>query len=117
MQPATVPALLNALIPRAQGTVKSAAPGVARPWPRVYTGSRPAGPRSSRGLTSVYVCGLATDFCLFWSVMDARWAGFAAYVIEEDLAPGDSSGVHKMWAESSRRHRKREVISQTFAAL
>lgn len=53
-----------------------------------------------RGLTSVYVCGLATDFCVFWSAMDARKAGFAASVIEDASRGIDAGGsMAKAWAE------------------
>ena len=36
-----------------------------------------------RGIDHVYLCGLATDFCVAWSALDARKAGFGAYVIED----------------------------------
>ena len=53
-----------------------------------------------RGLNSVYVCGLATDFCVFWSAMDARKAGFAASVIEDASRGIDAGGsMAKAWAE------------------
>ena len=53
-----------------------------------------------RGLTSVFVCGLATDFCVFWSAMDARKAGFAASVIEDASRGIDAGGsMAKAWAE------------------
>src|SRR5215831_2013826 len=34
-----------------------------------------------RGLKKVYLVGLATDFCVAWSALDARKAGFEAAVI------------------------------------
>src|SRR5437762_11702766 len=37
-----------------------------------------------RGLTTVYLVGLATDFCVAWSAMDARKAGFGALVIRSE---------------------------------
>src|SRR5882724_1364092 len=36
-----------------------------------------------RGLTRVFFVGLATDFCVAWSALDARKAGFEALVIED----------------------------------
>ena len=36
-----------------------------------------------RGLNDVYVCGLATDFCVSWSAIDARRAGLHVSVIED----------------------------------
>ncbi len=36
-----------------------------------------------RGIDKVYVCGLATDFCVAWTALDARKLGFAAVVIDD----------------------------------
>jgi len=36
-----------------------------------------------RGLTRVTLCGLATDFCVFFSAIDAREAGFETAVVLE----------------------------------
>ncbi len=36
-----------------------------------------------RGLKSIYFAGLATDFCVAWSALDAKSAGFDAVVIED----------------------------------
>jgi len=36
-----------------------------------------------RGFKRVYLCGLATDYCVAWSALDARKQGFAAVVIED----------------------------------
>jgi nicotinamidase/pyrazinamidase len=53
-----------------------------------------------RGLTTVYVCGLATDFCVFWSAMDARKAGFTAAVIEDASRGIDAGGsLGRAWQE------------------
>ena len=53
-----------------------------------------------RGLTSVFACGLATDFCVFWSAMDARKAGFAASVIEDASRGIDAGGsLGRAWQE------------------
>ena len=37
----------------------------------------------ARGIKTVYVTGLATDFCVAWTAMDARAAGFEVFVIED----------------------------------
>jgi len=52
----------------------------------------------SRGIASVYVCGLATDFCVAWTALDARKLGFGAAVVE-DLCRGiDTQGsLAKAW--------------------
>jgi len=36
-----------------------------------------------RGIARVFVVGLATDFCVAWTALDARKAGFETYVIED----------------------------------
>jgi nicotinamidase/pyrazinamidase len=38
---------------------------------------------SARGITDVYVCGLALDFCVGWSAEDAASFGFTTSVIED----------------------------------
>jgi nicotinamidase/pyrazinamidase len=45
-----------------------------------------------RGINSVYVCGLATDFCVAWTALDARKLGFAATVIEDACRGIDTQG-------------------------
>ena len=45
-----------------------------------------------RGIGSVYVCGLATDFCVAWTALDARKLGFAATVIEDACRAIDTQG-------------------------
>ena len=42
-----------------------------------------AGYLRERGFERVTLCGLATDFCVFFSAMDAREAGFEATVVLE----------------------------------
>lgn len=36
-----------------------------------------------RGFTRIVFCGLAFDFCVLWSALDARAEGFAATVVED----------------------------------
>jgi nicotinamidase/pyrazinamidase len=38
---------------------------------------------TARGITDIYLCGLATDFCVAWSAEDAARFGFRATVIED----------------------------------
>ncbi|NNM57477.1 bifunctional nicotinamidase/pyrazinamidase [Acidocella sp.] len=38
---------------------------------------------TSRGITELYLCGLATDYCVAWSAEDARRFGFETTVIED----------------------------------
>ena len=49
----------------------------------------------AHGVDSVYVCGLATDFCVAWTALDARKAGFKAAVIEDASRAIDLNGSLK----------------------
>ncbi len=51
-----------------------------------------AGYLNARGITTVYLTGLATDFCVAWTAMDARKAGFEVYVIEDATRAIDLNG-------------------------
>ncbi len=44
------------------------------------------------GATRVYCCGLATDFCVAWSALDARSAGFEVAVIDDACRAIDLDG-------------------------
>ena len=53
------------------------------------------------GVTEVYVCGLATDYCVKETVLEARQCGIAVAVLTDavrgvDLAPGDSDRALEM---------------------
>jgi nicotinamidase/pyrazinamidase len=53
-----------------------------------------------RGLTRVFLVGLATDFCVAWSALDARLAGFEALVIEDATRAIDAGGsLARAWAD------------------
>jgi nicotinamidase/pyrazinamidase len=41
----------------------------------------------------VFLCGLATDFCVAWSAIDARRAGFEVTVIEDACRAIDTGGA------------------------
>src|SRR3954465_13563392 len=57
----------------------------------------------ARGINSVYVCGLATDFCVSWTALDARKAGFKAAVIEDACRGIDLNGSLKAaWAQMAK---------------
>ena len=45
-----------------------------------------------RGLKNVYFVGLATDFCVAWSALDAKKSGFEASVIEDATRGIDAGG-------------------------
>jgi len=53
----------------------------------------------ARGITKLFLCGLATDYCVSWSALDARAAGFEATVIEDACRAIDLNGsLEKAWA-------------------
>jgi nicotinamidase/pyrazinamidase len=53
-----------------------------------------------RGLTQVFLVGLATDFCVAWPALDARKAGFGALVIEDATRGIDADGsLAKAWKD------------------
>jgi nicotinamidase/pyrazinamidase len=59
-----------------------------------------AGYLRERNLSRCYFVGLATDFCVAWSALDARKAGFEAAVIEDACRGIDVGGsLGKAWAE------------------
>jgi nicotinamidase/pyrazinamidase len=50
----------------------------------------------------VFFVGLATDFWVAWSALDARRAGFEALVIEDATRGIDAEGsLGKAWADMS----------------
>ncbi|WP_395702118.1 bifunctional nicotinamidase/pyrazinamidase [Aquabacterium sp.] len=51
-----------------------------------------AGYLKARGIKTVYVTGLATDFCVAWTAMDARKLGFEVYVVEDACRAIDLNG-------------------------
>jgi nicotinamidase/pyrazinamidase len=51
-----------------------------------------AGYLKARGIKTLYITGLATDFCVAWTAMDARKAGFTVYVIEDATRAIDLNG-------------------------
>jgi nicotinamidase/pyrazinamidase len=51
-----------------------------------------------RGVGRVFLVGLATDFCVAWSALDARKGGFRAVVIEDATRAIDTGGsLNKAW--------------------
>jgi nicotinamidase/pyrazinamidase len=58
-----------------------------------------AGYLKQRGLSKVFVAGLATDFCVGWTAIDARRSGFETYVVEDACRGIDVQGsLAKAWA-------------------
>jgi nicotinamidase/pyrazinamidase len=51
-----------------------------------------AGYLRERGIDNIYIGGLATDFCVAWSSLDARKLGFSVTVIEDACRAIDTRG-------------------------
>jgi nicotinamidase/pyrazinamidase len=61
-----------------------------------------------RGIKRVFVAGLATDFCVAWTALDSRKAGFATFVIEDACRGINLNGsVAAAWDEMRKRGVKR----------
>ena len=53
----------------------------------------------ARGVGRVFICGLATDFCVAYTALDARAAGFETLVVEDACCAIDASGsLAAAWA-------------------
>ena len=51
-----------------------------------------------RGITTIFVTGLATDFCVAWTAVDGRRAGLDVYVVEDACRGIDAMGsLAKAW--------------------
>lgn len=75
-----------------------------------------AGYLKSRKLQRVFLVGLATDFCVAWSALDARKAGLETYVIEDACRGIDTQGsLAKAWADMAKAGVKR-ITSGDLAA-
>jgi len=51
-----------------------------------------AGLLNERGLHTVYIAGLALDFCVAWSALDARLRGFEVIVVDDACRAIDTGG-------------------------
>lgn len=74
-----------------------------------------AGYLGERGLERVFICGLATDFCVSWTALDAVQAGFETFVIEDACRAIDQNGslaaAQDAWTTSGiRRLASTEIV-------
>ena len=61
-----------------------------------------------RGIKTLYLTGLATDFCVAWTALDARQEGFETYVIEDACRAIDLNGsLAAAWKNMSDKGVKR----------
>jgi nicotinamidase/pyrazinamidase len=62
-----------------------------------------AGYLKERKIDTLFVTGLATDFCVAWTAMDARNAGFDVYVVEDACRGIDLNGsIAKAWEDMTK---------------
>ena len=62
----------------------------------------------ARKLKRLFVAGLATDFCVAWTAIDARKAGFDTWVVEDACRGIDTQGsLAKAWAAMEKAEVKR----------
>jgi nicotinamidase/pyrazinamidase len=69
----------------------------------------------ARGIERVFACGLATDFCVAYSALDARAAGFETFVIDDACRAIDAKGSlaaawARMQAAGVRKIEAREIL-------
>ena len=69
----------------------------------------------ARGIERVFACGLATDFCVAYSALDARAAGFETFVIDDACRAIDADGSlaaawARMEAAGVRKIEAREIL-------
>ena len=62
----------------------------------------------ARNIERVFVAGLATDFCVAWTALDARKAAFETYVVEDACRGIDTQGsLAKAWDDMTKAGVKR----------
>ena len=76
-----------------------------------------AGYLKERGVDTVYIVGIATDFCVAWTAIDAAKNGFQSYVIADATKAIDLQGsLQHAWQDMLASGVKRVVAQDIFAA-
>jgi nicotinamidase/pyrazinamidase len=70
----------------------------------------------TRGIKRVFIAGLATDFCVAWTALDARKFGFDVLVIEDACRGIDTNGSLAAAWQSMNKVGVRRVQSQQIVA-
>lgn len=77
-----------------------------------------AGYLKERGIDTVYIVGIATDFCVAWTAMDAAKLGFKAFVISDVTKAIDLHGsLQHAWQEMLAVGVKRMISKDIFNAV
>jgi len=62
-----------------------------------------AGYLRERGFRRLFLCGLATDFCVLYSALDGRAEGFEVFVVEDGCRAIDLNGsLMEAWAQMAK---------------
>jgi nicotinamidase/pyrazinamidase len=69
-----------------------------------------------RGIEALFVTGLATDFCVQWTALDARRLGFDTYVIEDACRGIDNKGSLAAAWKAMSEHGIRRIESTDIVA-
>lgn len=71
----------------------------------------------TRGIKRVFIAGLATDFCVAWTALDARKYGFDVFVVEDGCRGIDANGsLAAAWLSMQKAGVKRTRSTQLAAA-
>ncbi|MGO4330019.1 bifunctional nicotinamidase/pyrazinamidase [Cupriavidus sp. 2TAF22] len=77
-----------------------------------------AGYLREQGVRRVFCVGLATDYCVAWSALDARAAGFEAAVVEDACRAIDLDGsLERAWQDLSAAGVQRLQSADVLAAV
>lgn len=69
---------------------------------------------NSREIDTVYIVGVATDFCVAWTAIDAIKLGFDTYVIDDATAAIDLNGsLAQSWLQMTQIGVKRILMKET----
>jgi len=75
-----------------------------------------AGYLRERGIRRVFLCGLATDFCVAWSAVDGRKAGFSVIVVEDACRAIDTGGSLATAWQNMREAGVERAVAARFAS-
>jgi nicotinamidase/pyrazinamidase len=74
-----------------------------------------AGLLRERGVTRVFVCGLATDFCVSWTALDAAAEGFETFVVTDASRAIDVNGSLAAAKDAWKSAGVKEILSSDIA--
>jgi nicotinamidase/pyrazinamidase len=76
-----------------------------------------AGFLREKGVRRVFACGVATDYCVAWSALDARAEGFETFVVEDACRAIDvNDSLDNAWAQMAAARVRRLQAADIAAA-